>query len=98
MEEWLTLYRLWEERLFSAPVSDVTNGVQELIKYKGLQVAPADLEGLLLTHSRIQDAAVIGVEIPGTEAPRAYIVKSGNITKQEIKDFVKQNAVSYKHL
>lgn len=43
---------------------------KELIKYKGYQVAPAELEGLLLSHDAIQDAAVIGIEAEGTEVPR----------------------------
>jgi acyl-coenzyme A synthetase/AMP-(fatty) acid ligase len=77
---------------------DFADAKKELIKYKGIQVAPAELEGLLLTHPKILDAAVIGVEIPGTEAPRAYVVKSGDITEQEIKDFVKQHASSHKQL
>ncbi|KAF2269833.1 4-coumarate-CoA ligase-like protein [Lojkania enalia] len=47
---------------------------KELIKVKGLQVAPAELEALLLDHSDVQDAAVIGVTINGEELPRAYIV------------------------
>jgi 4-coumarate--CoA ligase len=38
-----------------------TNEAQELIKVKGLQVAPAELEALLLDHPDVQDAAVIGV-------------------------------------
>jgi len=63
-----------------------------------MQVAPAELEALLLTHPKVQDAAVIGVEIPGTEAPRAYIVKGGDITEQEIKDFVKGKVAGYKQL
>jgi 4-coumarate--CoA ligase len=44
------------------------------------------------------DAAVIGIDIPGTEAPRVYIVKSGDITEQEVRDFVKQNASNHKQL
>jgi 4-coumarate--CoA ligase len=44
--------------------------LQELIKFKGSQVAPAELEALLLTHPNIQDAAVIGVKGEGTEVPR----------------------------
>ncbi|KXN85310.1 putative 4-coumarate--CoA ligase 1 [Leucoagaricus sp. SymC.cos] len=49
---------------------------KELIKYKGLQVSPAELESVLLSHSDIADAAVIGVEsVKGaTELPRGYIV------------------------
>ena len=74
---------------------------QELIKYKGLQVAPAELEALLITHPKILDAAVIGVELPGTEAPRAYVVASPStprITEEEIKAFVKKNMADYKQL
>lgn len=76
----------------------LTQWKQELIKYKGMQVAPAELEALLLTHPKILDAAVIGVEIPGTEAPRAYVVTGGDISEQEIKDFVKKHASSHKQL
>ncbi|KAG9107916.1 hypothetical protein FRC07_008563 [Ceratobasidium sp. 392] len=49
---------------------------KELIKYKGFQVPPADLEAVLLTHPDIVDAGVIGVysERQGTELPRAYVV------------------------
>lgn len=61
-------------------------------------MAPAELEALLLTHPKIMDAAVIGVEIPGTEAPRAYVVKGGEITEQEVKDFVKENVANHKQL
>ncbi|KAJ7039081.1 AMP binding protein [Mycena alexandri] len=49
---------------------------KELIKYKGFQVPPAELESVLLTHPDIADAAVIGLESvsEATELPRAYIV------------------------
>lgn len=49
---------------------------KELIKYKGLQVAPAELEDLLMSHPKIVDAAVIGVQSAryGTEVPKAFIV------------------------
>ncbi|RBQ97992.1 hypothetical protein VDGD_20139 [Verticillium dahliae] len=40
---------------------------KELIKYKGLQVAPAELEALLLSHPLILDVAVIGVAVPTEE-------------------------------
>ncbi|KAK4496087.1 hypothetical protein PRZ48_012066 [Zasmidium cellare] len=54
----------------------ITDRVKELIKYKGFQVAPAELEGKLMDHPLVNDIAVIGVEDPEqhTEVPRAYIV------------------------
>lgn len=54
----------------------VVDRVKELIKYKGFQVAPAELEALLLTHEGIADAAVIGVyDENGNEIPKAYVVR-----------------------
>lgn len=59
----------------------ITDRVKELIKYKGFQVAPAELEGLLTDNEAVADAAVIGVESAehGTEVPRAYIVPNPQI-------------------
>ncbi|CRK12656.1 putative acyl-coenzyme A synthetase like protein [Verticillium longisporum] len=74
----------------------------ELIKYKGLQVAPAELEALLLSHPLILDVAVIGVAVPteeGNEVPRAYIVADvTKISEGEVKAFVKRELASYKQL
>jgi len=54
----------------------VVDRVKELIKYKGFQVPPAELEDLLLKHDDVADVAVIGVEdkAQATELPRAFIV------------------------
>lgn len=54
----------------------ITDRVKELIKYKGFQVAPAELEGKLMDHPLVNDVAVIGIEDKEmhTEIPRAYIV------------------------
>ncbi|KIJ36336.1 hypothetical protein M422DRAFT_34299 [Sphaerobolus stellatus SS14] len=54
---------------------------KELIKYKGFQVPPADLEAVLLTHPDVLDAGVIGVhsEVEATELPRAYVVPRGGV-------------------
>ena len=73
---------------------------KELIKYKGWQVAPAEIEGLLLSHPEILDAAVIGVEAEGTEVPRAYVVVANRqvTTEEKIKQFVKEHLASYKQL
>jgi hypothetical protein len=70
-----------------------------LIKYKGIQVAPAELEALLISHPDIADAAVIGVEAEGTEVPRAYVVADQKkMSAEKIAAFVKENVASYKQL
>lgn len=54
----------------------VVDRMKELIKYKGYQVPPAELEALLMTHPAIADAAVVGYlrESDGEELPRAFVV------------------------
>ncbi|WFD17828.1 hypothetical protein MCAP1_000037 [Malassezia caprae] len=54
----------------------IVDRMKELIKYKGFQVSPAELEDMLLAHPKIQDCAVIGVYVKdeATELPRAYVV------------------------
>lgn len=62
----------------------ITDRIKELIKYKGLQIAPAELEGTLLDCPFVADCAVIGVwvEEQATELPRAYVVVSVEGKKQ----------------
>ena len=56
----------------------IVDRLKELIKYKGFQVAPAELEALLITHPEVQDVAVIGVpDEECGELPKAYVVPSG---------------------
>ena len=77
----------------------VTDRKKELIKYKGIQVAPAELEGLLLAHPLIEDAAVIGVPGDDTEVPRAYVVADRTkISEDDIKNLVKDKMAPYKQL
>ncbi|OLN88136.1 putative acyl-coenzyme A synthetase [Colletotrichum chlorophyti] len=72
---------------------------KELIKYKGFQVAPAELEALLVTHPKIQDGAVIGIDGEGTELPRAYVVADkSQISAKEIQEWVASQVASYKKL
>ncbi|TIB07828.1 hypothetical protein E3P92_03949 [Wallemia ichthyophaga] len=54
----------------------IVGRLKEMIKYKGIQVAPSSLEAVLLSHPQVNDAAVIGVydDRQVTELPRAYIV------------------------
>ncbi|KFY52853.1 hypothetical protein V496_08139 [Pseudogymnoascus sp. VKM F-4515 (FW-2607)] len=63
----------------------LTDRFKELIKYNGFQVAPAQLEGLLLGHPAVNDVAVIGVYSKErvTELPRAYIVPAQGYTAGE---------------
>lgn len=82
----------------------MTDRVKELIKYKGFQVPPAELEGLLMSHPRIEDAAVLGVydEAQATEVPRAYLVPKGQTggdeLAKEITAWMKERTANHKHL
>ncbi|TID22857.1 putative acyl-coenzyme A synthetase [Venturia nashicola] len=73
---------------------------KEIFKYKGLQIAPAELEGLLDTHPLIQEAAVVGLPKQGEgELPRAYVVADpSKISEEEIKAFVASRAAPHKQL
>ena len=63
--------------------------LKELIKYKGFQVAPAELEALLVAHPEVADAAVIGrPDAEAGEIPKAFIVKRGEVSEDEIVAFV----------
>ncbi|KAK3327158.1 hypothetical protein B0T19DRAFT_154783 [Cercophora scortea] len=79
----------------------VVDRLKELIKVKGNQVAPAELEGVLLEHPAVADAAVVGVTIKGEEVPRAYVVlgdpKSGT-TEREIAEWFAGRVARYKQL
>jgi 4-coumarate--CoA ligase len=85
----------------------ITDRIKELIKVRGYQVAPAELEALLLTHEWVNDVAVI--QIPNDESgelPRAYIVLNDfdrgamddEAIKKEIYEWVKEKVSPYKRL
>ena len=79
----------------------IVDRLKELIKYKGFQVAPAELEALVVTHPAVADVAVIGVpDIEAGELPKAFVVlKPGaEATEDDIKGFVKDRVASYKQL
>lgn len=73
---------------------------KELIKVKGLQVAPAELEAVLLEHPKIADAGVVGVTINGDECPRAYItLKEGcQLSAEEVAQFMEPRVSRHKRL
>lgn len=70
----------------------ITDRMKELIKVKGLPVAPAELEGVLLKHPGILDVAVASVSNERLgEAPKAFVVrKDKSLTENDVIDFVKQ--------
>ncbi|CKH56615.1 4-coumarate--CoA ligase family protein [Mycolicibacterium smegmatis] len=78
----------------------IVDRLKELIKYKGYQVPPAELEALLLTHPGIADAAVIGVQDPesGEEVPKAFVVRQPGIDlgADEVMAFVAGQVAPYK--
>ncbi|MFE7115935.1 4-coumarate--CoA ligase family protein [Streptomyces sp. NPDC057654] len=84
----------------------VVDRVKELIKYKGYQVAPAELEAVLLAHEAIADAAVIGVvDGDGQEIPKAYVVRragsgagvlSGALSEGDVMEYVAGRVAPYK--
>ncbi|MFE2985413.1 4-coumarate--CoA ligase family protein [Streptomyces sp. NPDC059262] len=78
----------------------VVDRVKELIKYKGFQVAPAELEALLLTHPGIADAAVVGVyDDDNNEVPKAFVVRAAgapDLTGDEVREYVAGRVAPYK--
>ncbi|CAG5183837.1 uncharacterized protein ALTATR162_LOCUS10777 [Alternaria atra] len=83
----------------------ITDRVKELIKYKGFQVPPAELEGILVSHPKINDVAVIGVysKDDASELPRAYVVPKDGLGKtdedaKEIIDWLSAKVAHHKRL
>lgn len=83
----------------------ITDRVKELIKYKGFQVPPAELEGLLASHPKIADVAVIGVyrEDLASEVPLAYVVPAGGAKgskelEKEIVEWLNAKVAGHKRL
>lgn len=74
----------------------IVDRIKELIKVKGLQVAPAELEAFLLTHPYVADCAVIPVpDDRAGELPKAYVVKSGQVSIEENDRIVKRDIMKF---
>ena len=75
----------------------IVDRVKELIKYKGYQIAPAELEALLLSHPLVMDAAVIGVQdADGEEIPKAFVVAVDGLTADDVMEFVANGVAPHK--
>ncbi|KAK4337541.1 hypothetical protein RND71_042028 [Anisodus tanguticus] len=79
----------------------IVDRLKELIKYKGYQVAPAELEAMLISNPNISDAAVVPMkdEIAG-EVPVAFVVRvnGSKISEEEIKKYVSDQVIFYKRI
>ena len=78
----------------------IVDRLKELIKNKGFQVAPAELEATLVSHPGIADAAVIGVPDPEAgELPIAFVIPTDPApTEAEVKSFLGETLASYKQV
>ncbi|KAK4480568.1 hypothetical protein RD792_013646 [Penstemon davidsonii] len=79
----------------------IVDRVKELIKFKGFQVPPAELEALLISHPSIEDAAVVPQKDEAAgEVPVAFVVPSNGfaLTEEDVKEFIAKQVVFYKRL
>ena len=79
----------------------ITDRLKELIKFKGFQVPPAELEALLLGHPDVADAAVVGYpDEEAGEVPKAFVVLKPDVatTSTDIMDFVAEQVAHYKQI
>jgi acyl-CoA synthetase (AMP-forming)/AMP-acid ligase II len=75
----------------------VVDRIKELIKYKGYQVAPAELEAVLLSHPAVADAAVIpSPDEAAGEVPKAFVVAKAETSADELMAFVAERVAPYK--
>ncbi|MGD6741826.1 AMP-binding protein [Streptomyces sp. BH106] len=77
----------------------VVDRLKELIKYKGYQIAPAELEALLISHPDIADAAVVAMPHPtGGEAPKAFVVPCRPLDPRTLLEWVGDRVAPYKRI
>jgi acyl-CoA synthetase (AMP-forming)/AMP-acid ligase II len=77
----------------------VVDRLKELIKYKGMQIAPAELEAVLLEHPAIADAAVIPLDDEEAgQVPKAFVVLKGDVSPAQILEYVAARVAPYKKL
>ena len=77
----------------------VVDRVKELIKYKGLQIAPAELEAVLLAHPSVADAAVVPLaDDEAGQVPKAFVVLKSEVTADQLMGFVAERVAPYKRL
>ncbi len=79
----------------------IVDRLKELIKYKGFQVPPAELEAIIIAHPKVADVCVIGIaDDEAGELPKAFVVpvEGQTVTLEEIQELVGEHLVSYKQV
>jgi acyl-CoA synthetase (AMP-forming)/AMP-acid ligase II len=77
----------------------IVDRVKELIKYKGMQIAPAELEAVLVSHPAITDAAVVGTpDEEAGEVPKAFVVASSELSADEVMAWVAERVAPHKKI
>jgi acyl-CoA synthetase (AMP-forming)/AMP-acid ligase II len=77
----------------------IVDRIKELIKYKGLQIAPAELEAVLLSHPAVADAAVIpSPDEEAGEVPKAFIVRKADVSAEALMAYVAERVAPYKKI
>ncbi len=77
----------------------IVDRLKELIKYKGYQVAPAELEAVLLSHPAVADAAVVGSpDVQAGEVPKAFVVLRHDVTADALMEFVSERVAPHKRV
>ncbi|XP_050218970.1 4-coumarate--CoA ligase 2-like [Mercurialis annua] len=79
----------------------IVDRLKELIKYNGFQVAPAELEAILISHPSISDVAVVPMKDEAAgEIPVAFVVRSNgsNITEDDVQQYISKQVIFYKKI
>jgi acyl-CoA synthetase (AMP-forming)/AMP-acid ligase II len=77
----------------------IVDRLKELIKYKGFQVPPAELEALLIGHPAVADSAVIGVpDEEAGELPKAFVVAGAEVSDEELLSYVAERVAPQKRI
>lgn len=80
----------------------IVDRMKELLKYKGQQVAPAEIENCLAQHPEVAEAAVVGIDSKTGEGdlPRAYVVRVAGrgVREDDLKEWVRERLAHYKQL
>ncbi len=86
-------------RIDEAGNAFIVDRLKELIKYKGYQVPPAELEAVLVSHPKVRDAGVVGVPSEeGGEAPKAFVVASEAVDPEDLIAYVAQRVAPFKRV